>query len=90
VLRENVEPSLQLDCSVGRRISSIKFASFGNPKGVCGNFMKGTCHSVESEKAVEKACLGQHGCSITISPKEFGGDACVGTVKSLAVEATCS
>lgn len=91
VLRGNVlGPSLQLECSVGRRISSIKFASFGNPKGVCGNFMKGTCHSVESEKIVEKACLGQHGCSITISSKEFGGDACVGTVKSLAVEATCN
>lgn len=90
VLHENVEPSLRLNCSVGRRISSIKFASFGNPSGVCGNFVKGTCHSVESKEAVEKACLGQRGCSITISPKEFGGDACVGTVKSLAVEATCS
>jgi len=90
VVHENVEPSLQLECSAGRRISSIKFASFGNPKGVCENFMKGTCHSVGSEKVVEKACIGQHGCSITISSKEFGGDTCVGTLKSLAVEATCN
>ena len=35
---------LELSCQ-GRPISEIKFASFGNPEGVCGTFRKGSCDS---------------------------------------------
>ena len=35
---------LELSCQ-GRPISAIKFASFGDPRGVCGAFTKGSCES---------------------------------------------
>ncbi|KAH9291674.1 hypothetical protein KI387_043142, partial [Taxus chinensis] len=90
MLHENAEPRLQLECSAGKIISSIQFASFGSPQGECGHYTKGTCHLMESTKVVEKACIGQNGCSITVSQMKFGAHPCVGTVKSLAVEATCN
>lgn len=36
--------TLELSCR-GRPILDIKFASFGNPQGVCGAFTKGNCES---------------------------------------------
>ena len=36
--------TLELSCQ-GRPISAIKFASFGDPQGLCGAFSKGTCES---------------------------------------------
>jgi len=89
-LLENTKPRLQLECPASKLISSIKFASFGNPEGVCGKFRKGTCHSIHSWRTAEKVCLGQRECFMDVSSETFGGDPCPGTMKSLAVEATCS
>lgn len=36
--------TLELSCQ-GRKISAIKFASFGDPEGVCGAFTNGSCES---------------------------------------------
>ena len=36
--------TLELSCQ-GRPISAVKFASFGDPQGVCGVFAKGSCES---------------------------------------------
>ena len=37
---------LELSCN-GRLISAKKFASFGNPLGSCGSFVKGSCEGTE-------------------------------------------
>ena len=42
---------LELSCH-GRPISEIKFASFGNPEGVCGAFRKGSCESKDDALAI--------------------------------------
>lgn len=42
---EDVYPKAVLRCSKGKLIEKIDFASFGNPKGDCGNLTIGTCHA---------------------------------------------
>lgn len=44
----------RLMCAPGQKISSIKFASFGTPQGVCGSFQEGNCHAHKSYDAFEK------------------------------------
>ncbi|KAH9307807.1 hypothetical protein KI387_035718, partial [Taxus chinensis] len=90
ILHENTKLSLQLECPMGKMISSIIFVSFGNPQGECGHFKEGTCHSMKSRVTAEKACFGKHECFLEVSSEAFGEDPCVGTMKSLAVEAICS
>ncbi|KAJ8645058.1 hypothetical protein MRB53_006806 [Persea americana] len=82
-------PKAHLSCADGQKISSIKFASFGTPQGVCGNFTEGSCHAHKSYDIFEKNCVGQQWCSVTISPDVFGGDPCPNVMKNLAVEAIC-
>ncbi|XP_058073893.1 beta-galactosidase-like [Magnolia sinica] len=82
-------PKAHLWCANGQKISSIKFASFGTPEGVCGSFQEGSCHAHKSYDAFEKNCIGQQWCSVTISPEVFGGDPCPNVMKKLAVEAIC-
>ncbi|XP_038716273.1 beta-galactosidase 5-like [Tripterygium wilfordii] len=79
---------VHLHCAPGQTISTIKFASFGTPSGTCGSFHKGTCHAPNSQAIVEKMCLGQKSCSVTIN--SFGADPCPNVLKSLSVEAVCS
>lgn len=43
--------TLELTCH-GRKISGIKFASFGDVKGSCGSFTKGTCNSKSDASAL--------------------------------------
>jgi len=81
-------PELRLQCSSRQHISSISFASFGNPSGSCRNFIKGSCHAVNSASIVEKACLGKEKCSISVSEDLFG-ISCADNLKSLAVEGVC-
>ncbi|KAJ0637131.1 putative beta-galactosidase [Helianthus annuus] len=38
-------PEVRLTCDQGWKITSIRFASFGNPKGDCGSFTQGSCHT---------------------------------------------
>ncbi|XP_057859557.2 beta-galactosidase [Cryptomeria japonica] len=90
ILHTHTIPTLRLECPVGKMISFIMFVSFGNPQGECGHFIEGTCHSIESRVIAEKACLGQRECFLEVSSEAFGADPCVGTMKSLAIEAICS
>ncbi|CAI8586580.1 unnamed protein product [Vicia faba] len=73
-----------------RKISSIKFASFGTLVGSCGNFHEGSCHAHKSYNALEKNCVGQNSCKVTVSPENFGGDPCPNVLKKLSVEAICT
>lgn len=47
-------PTAHLKCPENTRISSIKFASFGNPTGKCGSYNNGNCHHPNSISVVEK------------------------------------
>lgn len=49
-----LRPKAHLSCDAGQKISSIKFASFGTPQGVCGNFREGGCHAHHSYDIFEK------------------------------------
>ncbi|XP_062082059.1 beta-galactosidase 8 [Humulus lupulus] len=83
-------PVLSLECpSPNQVISSIKFASFGTPYGSCGSFNHGKCSSAKALSVVEKACVGSKRCNIGVSINTFG-DPCIGVIKSLAVEASCT
>ncbi|KAJ7951636.1 Beta-galactosidase [Quillaja saponaria] len=85
-----LRPKAHLSCGPGQKISSIKFASFGTPEGVCGNFHEGSCHAHHSYDAFERSCVGQNWCTVTVAPEMFGGDPCPNVMKKLSVEAICS
>lgn len=87
---EHHKPKVHLRCAPGQSISAIKFASFGTPLGTCGNFQQGNCHSPNSHNTLEKKCIGQQRCAVTISTDNFGGDPCPNVMKRVAVEALCS
>ena len=77
-------------------ISSVDFASFGQPIGSCahGGFNKShdpSCHANTSQSVVEKACLGKIFCSVPASAEAFlPGKSCASTrPQSLAVEISC-
>jgi len=78
-----------LTCSPGTYIKSVDFASFGTPKGQCGSFSLGACHSNTTASVVEKLCIGASYCVLPLSSLVFG-DACPQTAKSLAVQVTCA
>ncbi|KAL6616473.1 hypothetical protein ACP70R_038743 [Stipagrostis hirtigluma subsp. patula] len=81
----------QLSCPKGKNISSVKFASFGNPSGTCRSYQQGTCHHPNSSSIVEKACLNLNNCTISLSDEGLGKDlVCPGVIKTLAIEADCS
>ncbi|KAM7259894.1 hypothetical protein ACFE04_015635 [Oxalis oulophora] len=82
--------SLELSCQ-NRPISDIKFASFGNPTGTCGSFVKGTCEAQNDILSIiHNDCVGKESCSIEISEEKFGSTNCgADAVKRLAVEAVC-
>ncbi|XP_021667108.2 beta-galactosidase 5 isoform X2 [Hevea brasiliensis] len=81
---------VQLRCAPGQSISAIKFASFGTPSGTCGSFQKGTCHAPNAHSSIEKKCIAQESCMVTISSSSFGPDPCPNVLKKLSVEAVCS
>ncbi|PIN16631.1 Beta-galactosidase [Handroanthus impetiginosus] len=84
------KPKIHLRCGPGQSISSIKFASFGTPLGTCGSFQQGPCHSPTSYAILERKCVGQQTCSVTISNSNFGQDPCPNVLKRLSVEAICA
>jgi hypothetical protein len=49
-----LRPKAHLWCGPGQKISSIKFASFGTPEGVCGSFREGSCHAHKSYDAFQR------------------------------------
>ncbi|XP_078441975.1 beta-galactosidase 5-like [Wolffia australiana] len=89
---EEARPAARVDlrCSAGQSISAVKFASFGTPTGFCGSFQEGPCHSPNSRSVLEKRCIGQERCALSITAESFGGDPCPNVLKQVAVEAICS
>ncbi|KAF8011596.1 hypothetical protein BT93_J2014 [Corymbia citriodora subsp. variegata] len=85
-----LRPKAHLSCSPGQKISSIKFASFGTPAGVCGSFHEGSCHALHSYDVFQRTCVGQNSCTVPVTPEIFGGDPCPSVMKKLSVEAICS
>ncbi|CAN4086933.1 unnamed protein product [Withania somnifera] len=85
-----LRPKAHLSCASGQKITSIKFASFGTPQGVCGSFHEGSCHAFHSYDAFERYCIGQNSCTVPVVPEIFGGDPCPRVMKKLSVEVVCS
>ncbi|WZZ05557.1 hypothetical protein YC2023_091478 [Brassica napus] len=80
---------IELSCD-RKLISAIKFASFGNPDGNCGSFVKGTCESSNNTVDIlTQECVGKEKCSIDVSTEKFGAPDCTGAARRLAVEAIC-
>ncbi|KAA8534750.1 hypothetical protein F0562_029808 [Nyssa sinensis] len=81
---------MELSCN-GRPISDIKFASFGDPRGACGSFQKGTCDGQhDAVTLLKNACVGKESCSIEASEAVFGSTQCGdGISKRMVVEAVC-
>lgn len=46
--------SVSLKCPTSAKISSVKFASFGDPVGACGTYAVGECHDPNSVSVVQK------------------------------------
>lgn len=87
---KGIAPQVHLRCDDGQVISAITFASYGNPRGSCGNFSKGTCDAPSSLSVVSKACQGRNRCDINVSSATFSHDPCQGTSKTLVVQAECT
>jgi hypothetical protein len=97
--REN--QGLSLRCPGFNTVTKVLFASYGAPRGQCGagmltgSFQEGPdkngepCHSPNSKRAVEQACLGNTFCEVDASNRDFG-DPCYGTGKMLAAVIECS
>ncbi|VAH66629.1 unnamed protein product [Triticum turgidum subsp. durum] len=85
-----VAAKVELSCPKGKNISSVKFASFGDPSGTCRSYQQGSCHHPDSLSVVEKACLNINSCTVSLSDEGFGEDPCPGVTKTLAIEADCS
>ncbi|KAK4789818.1 hypothetical protein SAY86_017122 [Trapa natans] len=85
-----LRPKAHLSCSLGQKISKIKFASFGTPEGACGSYNEGSCHAFHSFDVFQKTCLGQNSCTVPVTPEIFGGDPCPNVMKKLSVEVICS
>ena len=83
-----------VDCGEnGGVITSIEFASFGTPAGVCGAFTPdAACDAPGARAAVEAACLGKSSCTLVADSAAYGplaAGAC-GAARSLYVQARCS
>nr|QSM07467.1 beta-galactosidase 1 [Ipomoea batatas] len=86
-----LRPKVHLSCGHGgKNISAIKFASFGTPEGICGDFQQGSCHAFHSFDIFEKYCVGWNSCTVPVTPEAFGGDPCPNVMKKVAVEVICS
>ncbi|KAL6957924.1 beta-galactosidase [Sarracenia purpurea var. burkii] len=89
---DDVKSGAHLTCSDGKVIKSVEFASFGNPDGICGNYIQGNCSSPNSRKIAEKYCLGKSSCSIPLEREIFDDkshDQCPDVSKTLAVQVRC-
>ncbi|KAI5080533.1 hypothetical protein GOP47_0003716 [Adiantum capillus-veneris] len=85
-------PMMRLKCGPNQKISSIQFASYGNPQGSCQSFKHGNCHANRTADIVEQACAGKQQCSLSTTNMGLlvGEDPCPGQPKSLAVQAVCT
>ncbi|KAL6974535.1 hypothetical protein U1Q18_028720 [Sarracenia purpurea var. burkii] len=87
---DKLQPKVHLGCARRQKISQIKFASYGLPQGTCGSYREGSCHAHKSYNALERNCIGQKSCSVSVAPEVFGGEPCSDSMKKLSVEAVCS
>jgi len=81
--------TVNLMCADNQKISSIDFASFGTPQGVCRQFVKGSCHAANSTTVVSSFCLNQNSCAVPTNLATFG-DPCPSETKRLAIQVTCA
>uniref|UniRef100_A0A9I9CPE9 Beta-galactosidase n=1 Tax=Cucumis melo TaxID=3656 RepID=A0A9I9CPE9_CUCME len=66
---------LELTCH-DRTVKRIIFVGFGNPKGNCDNFHKGSCDSSSAFSVIEKECLWKRKCSIEATKDKLGLTGC--------------
>lgn len=48
---------VHLSCDDGKKITEIKFASYGTPNGMCGAYSEGGCHAHKSYNAFQKVTI---------------------------------
>jgi hypothetical protein len=77
-----------LACEVGEVISEVEFASYGNPSGTCGAFMRGDCAADFKIDQVFEECLNRNACVIVADSNHFG-DPCPGKDKQLLAQVRC-
>lgn len=87
--------TVHLECSGGGHVHSVDFASYGAPldtAGECATWNGGgtTCQSQTAVAVIERLCLNQTHCAITLHNDTFGDDPCPYVAKTLAVRATCT
>lgn len=89
---DDVKPKAHLKCPNKKVITSVDFASFGDPFGSCGHFNLGNCTSSSSKQVVEQFCLGKAKCEVPIERTVFDktNEPCKDLTKSLAIQVRCS
>ncbi|KAJ3692809.1 hypothetical protein LUZ60_011904 [Juncus effusus] len=91
ITADDLNPKATLNCPDKKTINKIVFASFGNPMGMCGNFITGNCHTPSALPLIEKLCLGKRSCTIPVTSTDYVADVnCPDTTNTLAVQAKCS
>ncbi|KAF5735934.1 beta-galactosidase 13-like [Tripterygium wilfordii] len=91
IISKNPKPAAYLMCHDSKEIAHVDFASYGNPAGVCGSYDLGNCTAPNSQKIVEKHCLGKSRCYVPFEQAIFDKDArlCPGVSKILAIQIQC-
>ncbi len=80
---------LELGCAAGQVITSVDFASYGTPSGLCGDYgVEAGCDAATSVSVVEAQCLGKQTCSVHATNVTFG-DPCEGTNKWMYAQVAC-
>ncbi|KAG2397979.1 Beta-galactosidase 13 [Vigna angularis] len=54
---ENPKPTATVTCPTYKTIKTVEFASFGDPTGVCGEFVMGKCDASATKQIIEQANL---------------------------------
>ncbi|CAH9137509.1 unnamed protein product [Cuscuta epithymum] len=83
---------MELSCQ-GRSISAIRYAHYGETKGPCENFQKGSCAgSKDALDIITAACKGKASCTVAANDDLFGEatNCDAETKKKLVVEAVCA
>eukprot|EP01114_Cavostelium_apophysatum_P003339 TRINITY_DN1316_c0_g1_i1.p1 TRINITY_DN1316_c0_g1~~TRINITY_DN1316_c0_g1_i1.p1 ORF type:complete len:811 (-),score=150.36 TRINITY_DN1316_c0_g1_i1:24-2126(-) len=78
-----------IQCDPGTYISTVEFASYGQPSGNCGAYYPDTCNALNSTEVVTSLCVGKSYCSPWASTEVFG-DPCPGLNKWLSIAVICS
>ena len=84
----NEEGTASITCSSGV-ITSIDFASYGTPTGICGTYSVSGCNAVTSRNVVYSECINRASCSVNASNVVFG-DPCLFIIKHLYIQVTCT